>query len=1102
MSDMVTSVNRFSRHLITRGFNIWINDSDVVAKMRLRPVRESTASSVSSAARAFQFLIDVAGEVNLKAVNCSWGNQKPSFVVSALTHELGRHGATTVFASGNDSKDMDEVQDTGPAISSIFTVNVNSCSSNGKMSPFSNYGRNSTDLFASGDGILSTAPRKILNRFNSGDIITARDYMRFFPEVSDEESLLYGPDTAVGESSEVRLFDSNPALDDQANEITMKNDLAGYLDQHSYSVKVRDLKELSVFMNTETKTRNGFYLAIPTDSLGDLRYVGLKMAVNDQYRATAGIATLTYQNKDGSAVEIDHTADLAAFSGYQTTAVSNTYQVQWIPLSYNVKGVMDTVNSLRTMSDEEKEQLFPEYRGYGTYEDPGELTGVYGWENNGKTYVIAGFALAAPDPNGPAADENTTLYLDDIALGDENAGVSAYQTMAGTSMAAPVVTAALSIIARDEADNSILADEDLEQMALERTAKLLAAVEYDDENLLPYCRTGGRLNLNYQTVFTKKAPLISSAKTDNSLLTLDGYFFGEEGSLQIDGVPYAVNDWKDQRITADLFGLSSGSHVAMVTKKGGERMQVVFSYSADSGEGIMLYEKDLKLPIGIPEWIEDSTAFVYGSMTELDGSLYLISKNLRNEAIALWRYRIDQDSWTRCADLPDEAKGSQVNRMAGWNGRLYLSVPSDEGSFRTLRSYDPETDQWAVVDMDLTNFPGDLLVFQSKLFFIPTGGAAWKDDVRSQDDSDVLTPENEAEETESAKIAIIDPEKGTVRKLNGEIPAYNLVASGKYLYGFEKFSFDPETGDIFEKASLYRGIYDEAKQEVFFEILPDIADGIFKEDKLEEVEVCGCSDGIVLVGCTENRVDTYLLSDSGTELKPYSRTSSYHTPNMPAVAAADGWLFVFAGNQVENDSAYFRATYVGNMEDAVGPPDSDWICPFDDVEEDSYYYEPVKWAVQNRITTGTSDTAFSPDLTCTRAQMVTFIWRSKGCPEPESTNNPFTDVKEDAYYYKAVLWAAEQKITNGTSTTTFSPDDTVNRAQSVTFLWRMEGSELVPADQSFTDVDADAYYAKAVDWAVKKGVTTGMTKTTFAPDDPCTRAQVVTFLYRDLGRNR
>ena len=1037
---------------------------------------DGSASSVSSAARAFHFLINVSKEVNLKAVNCSWGNQKPSFTISALSHELGRQGATTVFASGNSSSDMDEIQDTGPAISSVYAVNVNACSANGKMSPFSNYGRNSTDLFTSGDGILSTAPRKILNRFQSGEIITARDYMRFFPEVSDEESLLYGPDTAAGEASEVRLFDSNPALDDQAKEITMKNEAAGFLDHYSYSVKIKDLKELSVFMSGESKTQNGFYMAIPTDSLEDLRWIGLKMAVNDQYRATAGIATLTYRDKEGKAVEIDHTADLGAFSGYQTTAVSNTYQVQWIPLSYNVKGVLDTVNSVHAMSDREKEELFPEYGPYGTYEDPGELTGVYGWENNGKTYVIAGFALAAPDPHGPAADENTVLYLDNIALGNENAGTGSYQTMAGTSMAAPTVTAALSVIAKDEPENAALSDDDLEQMALERTAKLLAAVDYDDENLLPYCRTGGRLNLNFQTDFTKKAPLISSAQTEDSLLTLNGYFFGEEGSLQIDGVPHSFCEWKDQIIKADLSGLSNGSHVAMVTKKGGERMQVLFSYSSDSGEGSMLYEKDLSLPIQNPEWTEDLTDFVYGNMTELDGSLYLISKNIRNEAIALWRYQIDQDSWTRCADLPDEVKGNTLNKMAGWNGLLYLSVPSEDYSFCTLRSYDPDTDRWAVVDIDLTDYPGDLLVFQSKLFFIPTSGASWKDDEEMED--------------ESAEIAMIDPGKGKVTKLKGKIPSSNLVGSSQFLYGFEKFSYDPETGDEVENPCLYRGTYDEAKEEVVFENLSTSADGIFQQGYLEDVEICGCSDGIALIGCTENQVDTYLLSDSATELKPYFRTSSYHTPNKPTVAAADGWLYVFAGNQAENDSAYFRATYLGEKE---------WVCPFNDIKENSYYYEPVKWAVENKITEGTSDTTFSPEDSCTRAQMVTFLWRAKGCPEPAGMKNPFTDVKENAYYYKAVLWAAEQKITTGTSPTTFSPDDRVRRAQSVTFLWRMEGSEIVVVNNPFSDVNAGTYYCNAVLWAVKNGVTTGKSKTSFAPDDPCIRAQIVTFLYRDMA---
>ena len=172
--------------------------------------------------------------------------------------------------------------------------------------------------------------------------------------------------------------------------------------------------------------------------------------------------------------------------------------------------------------------------------------------------------------------------------------------------------------------------------------------------------------------------------------------------------------------------------------------------------------------------------------------------------------------------------------------------------------------------------------------------------------------------------------------------------------------------------------------------------------------------------------------------------------------------------------------------------------PFTDVQENDYYFNPVKWAVFNEITIGTSSTTFSPEQDCTRAQMVTFLWRAKGSPEPSSTSNPFTDVKSDAYYAKAVLWAAEQGITTGTSLITFSPDATVNRAQSVTFLWRMEGSEKASVNNQFTDVDANAYYSGAVDWAVRDQITTGKTDSSFAPEDACTRGQIVTFLYRDM----
>ena len=169
---------------------------------------------------------------------------------------------------------------------------------------------------------------------------------------------------------------------------------------------------------------------------------------------------------------------------------------------------------------------------------------------------------------------------------------------------------------------------------------------------------------------------------------------------------------------------------------------------------------------------------------------------------------------------------------------------------------------------------------------------------------------------------------------------------------------------------------------------------------------------------------------------------------------------------------------------------------FVDVPSGSYYEDAVDWAVANGITTGTDAAHFSPDGICTRAQAVTFLWRTAGRPAPESRTMPFTDVPADSYYYDAVLWAVENGITKGTSSTTFSPDDTCTRAQIVTFLWRSEQSPAAGSNNPFTDVSADAYYADAVLWAVKEAITTGTTRTTFSPDAECTRAQIVTFLWR------
>ena len=220
----------------------------------------------------------------------------------------------------------------------------------------------------------------------------------------------------------------------------------------------------------------------------------------------------------------------------------------------------------------------------------------------------------------------------------------------------------------------------------------------------------------------------------------------------------------------------------------------------------------------------------------------------------------------------------------------------------------------------------------------------------------------------------------------------------------------------------------------------------------------------------------------------YADPATGRTEIMNAVPSSDGKTVSF---QTTHFSCYVLA------QKATEPVP---VIPFNDVPAGQYYAEPVLWAVNHepQITNGTSPTTFEPEKTCTRGQVVTFLWRAMGCPEPKSLKNPFTDVSSGDYYYKAVLWAAEKNITNGTSPTTFSPNNPCTRAHVVTFLWRAHEKPAAGGRNPFTDVSAGLYYSDAVLWAVSREITNGTSPTTFSPDRHCTRGQIVTFLHRDL----
>ena len=212
--------------------------------------------------------------------------------------------------------------------------------------------------------------------------------------------------------------------------------------------------------------------------------------------------------------------------------------------------------------------------------------------------------------------------------------------------------------------------------------------------------------------------------------------------------------------------------------------------------------------------------------------------------------------------------------------------------------------------------------------------------------------------------------------------------------------------------------------------------------------------------------DLTVTDKNGNELKLTDKGNGKYTFTMPA-------------SKVE-----IKATFVKEVE----------TSPFSDVSTSAYYYEAVKWAQEKGITGGIGNGLFGPNQPCTRGQIVTFLWRAAGSPEPKAMSS-FADVSTDAYYAKAVAWAVENGITTGTGDGKFSPDATCTRAQSVTFLFRAIG-KLVDSKAEFSDVLTDSYYANAVAWAVENGITNGIGDGLFGPDNSCTRAQIVTFLFR------
>ena len=839
--------------------------------------------------KGFTFLRDIAQEVNLKAVNCSWGYLKPQLINNILINELGRKGVSTVFASGNTSMDLDEQMDSGASITSPYAIVANGASMDGKIADYSCWGQTSTDVFAPGSSVISTVPSIIQNKTFDGSISYYREYQMFYPDASDSSSLLYGIDRFDG-ASEVRFFAENPALNPDAKEIGQRSETIGFDDHVSMEFDLKDLNAGTNTLNDGAEASGGsMYMAIPVASAANVKYIFAECAV-DHYKQQGGFVSVTYANTDGKPVEIDNKVASALNKGWIGTSNSTFYVCQWSPLSFNVEGYLNTVNEVHQMSQSEREE-----NGLWNYEDPGKVTGLYAWENQGKTYVIAEIGLGSPDPS--ASVNPSKLYVDQIAVGNGEAWTGPYLVMSGTSMAAPAVTACLSVIAKNEPELSSLSEKELSQLTLERNAKLLASVEYDD-TLKQYCRTGGRVNLSRNDGFVRKAPIIEFADEADSVLTITGYFFGTEGSLRIDGRPWEPIGWDDHTVTADVSKLGNGSHVAELTNPDNAVSQVVFSVSSSETGLAPLYEKELVTPVHHETYIKNSSDRLFGQMVEYDRHLYVFNINITERINALWSYDIDQDSWEYCAELPDSINGSMLAGMTVYDEKLYVSVSPENTDAPSLWTYDSKTDTWADSDLPLPKSAA-LCVLENKLIAIAG------------------IHEFENDEYEPSDFSVYNPETKTCTDLKCTLPPDGMdtsrlrvaVTDGSvYIYG-------PDVGvegNPHPDGMLYRLTWNEDKTDLILEDLNDAFEDLSVQHMNEQIALAGLPDGVAIIGSGLHGQDTHVIYDDSDWAIPYDHTLSYHFTYTPTAAYADGWIYALGYSTTEKDLMFFRATDVNH----------------------------------------------------------------------------------------------------------------------------------------------------------------------------------------------
>ena len=917
------------------------------------------SQSMEAGVRAFGFLIKCAKEINLKSVNCSWAAPGVEFTYTLLINQLGMQGAVTVFASGNENNDSGVVIDTSDISNSPYLISVDALNPAGERIGFSNYSATSTDVFAPGAQMLSTVPSFVDMSAAGLENKIERSYL---PTSATDEGLLAFETFAQADSSQTVVYDGDPTQPGAKQIGTIAREY-GVDDAYSYKVPTADIKDeedasddlggLGEAATVEDAADDGVAEAADDSVLpegeGDAAPTDAEGVREDEADAgdpeespsveEAPLEGVAVGEGEGAATSGD---GFAAFGAADEPAEDETEAAHSFPKSFYLavpvadKDAAITYVSMRITADkfsmdQQKVALFgvvARKKDGGTklvdlsndsggyFESACVSTGWFSWLCS--TLNVAHLIEADDEVDGVYRDEQgriilkvavdnvldyEALYLDNLAIGGPGAKAGAYRVMNGTSMAAPAVSGALAVIAKDEPANA--ASDDPAMLALERAARLRAATVWSS-SLDGLCATGGYVNLREysslsSTVEGKKAPIITSAKmTDDNHLNVEGYFFGAQGSALVDGSPVEASAWDENGIVLTLpADLPNGAHVLTVIGQDG-RDKYAFSTSAHEDEDqLKLYETELS----VPDFSQVSDVYgekgfgpFRGCMVGSGDNLYLMHTFAGEKSGYLWRYNIPEDTWTMCAKLPvsDEYEPYGNILAATKDGGLLLYVCENTSSetdatvagTQSLYDYDPTSDSWTKRDVscELPNL-ANIFTVGDDVYFV--GGAL-----------------------ESADR---DLQLSVLRAGASQLEILDAPAKDEYAPPFFPLSIAVSDGYIYAtsgKTTLLKRLKIDDSYHVVEDV--DLTEALrgktYDARKVTNPPVVAATpEGAFVIGTELDGTDTFYLANGSNELVPFDYTSSFYKTNEPLGLWYNGVLYVMGYSPSEPNRIYFRA---------------------------------------------------------------------------------------------------------------------------------------------------------------------------------------------------